>query len=198
MSSPNRKPSASQYITVEWLATLVSMPLVKAINHPAGLLFGATKVVSKVIGFLALQKQTSPSVCVWPRRMERGGKRSLGQGGTFSWLKTNSLFPLRGKHSFTFNRFCDIFFSLFFEPHFFPSWRVFVTLILKRSVTSANSGLQQVLRWPHHFIICHLNRLNDSLDIHYKSVYTHIRSHILLAGKHTWITYFTLWTKYIY
>lgn len=50
------------------------MLVVRAIKHPAGLSFGATKVVSKVIGFLALQKQTSPSVCVYDQQEWRGVK----------------------------------------------------------------------------------------------------------------------------
>lgn len=106
---------------LEWLAASVSVPVVRAIKHPAGLLFGATKVVSEVIGFLALQKQTSPSVCVWPRGMERQEERKSWTMCCFLLIENKTYcFPLRWKHSFTSKIVFMAFFSFCVSTSFFP------------------------------------------------------------------------------
>ena len=129
--------------TVEWLAAPVSVPVVRAIKHPAGLSFGATEVVWKVIGFLALQTQTTPSVCVWPRGMERYKTRK-------SWtmwclfLIENKLIVSPQVETVLLPKLFFMAFSLVFQPNFFP---LFVTSI--RGVIRARSrALQSLLCVP--------------------------------------------------
>lgn len=106
---PSPRGKASTTHRLERLAAAV-----RAIKHPAGLSFAATEVVSKVIGFLALQKQTSLPVCVWPSEMERHKETK----STTMWrflLIEKSLFPLRWEHSFTSKIVCLLVgFSLIF------------------------------------------------------------------------------------
>lgn len=90
VSSPKGKVSMTY--TAEWLAASLSVPVVRAIRHPAGLSFGATEVVSKVIGFLALQKHTSPPVCVWPRGMEKHEERKSRTMWDFHSFTSKSFF----------------------------------------------------------------------------------------------------------
>lgn len=105
------------------LTASVSVPVVGAIWQPAGLSFGPTEVTSKVIGFLVLQKQTSPSVCVWPKSIERHKERKSRTMWYFL-LTGNKLDVSPQVETFLLPESCFIaFLSLMLQAHFFPCWR---------------------------------------------------------------------------
>lgn len=91
--------------------------------------------------------------CVFDQEEWRGrGKASAGQSGDFSWLKTNSLFPLRQKHSFT----SKIVFYWFFFPLLFVMSTLFCPVDIlcyvdKKCKNSKGQSVRGAVMSLYHF-----------------------------------------------
>lgn len=109
--------------------------------------------------------------CVFDQEEWRGrGKASAGQSGDFSWLKTNSLFPLRQKHSFT----SKIVFYWFFFPLLFVMSTLFCPVDIlcyvdKKCKNSKGQSVRGAVMSLYHFaclFVCFLISKNSLTVFH--------------------------------